>query len=328
MQNKPTTALASSPRKNLGFVKLRRGLAEHLHRSRMSPNAVVVFLRLLIAASFVRGRSGCVSANIDDLMGWLGLSRATVCRAKDELIKKGYLEFVPAPNQHGVGLFKIPKYEEFSDSAHHDSELSAHSAQLSAHYDFELSDELSSGSGPMNQKNLSAPKNVEEVKKGKTTASKQACSVIDPLKTTAKTESSSLKEKAVEVENQPISTTLPGYAEARLKFRKVTGKSLGDPGRFTNRWLELVAENNVEWVVRAVEIFALSVEPRINDIKYPLYIFFEGVSGWMAEAGEEPSGTTGSASKESTGGLRLLVPPEDDPARVARPRGRPEPLMR
>jgi hypothetical protein len=174
-QNNSTSALASSEKRNLGFVKLRRGLREHLHRSRMSSNASTLFVWLLLWAYYSGPKRGCVEANIDDLMLGLGWSRSMVKRSVDELASKGYISFNGAANQHELGEIRILKFDvEERDSARstsepsRNSEISAElSARLTAQSTTEPSSEPSNPSNLQSRHDLQVPKNAVEVKKEK-----------------------------------------------------------------------------------------------------------------------------------------------------------------
>lgn len=109
---------ASSDKRNLGFVKLRRGLKEHLHHSRMSSNASTLFVWLLLSARHSGSRCGCVEANYEDVMRNLGWSYSKVRRTIGELAQKGYIIVTPAANQHAITTIRIPKFDAWeNDSA-------------------------------------------------------------------------------------------------------------------------------------------------------------------------------------------------------------------
>jgi hypothetical protein len=181
-QNNGTTTSASTEKRNLGWVKLRRGLREHLHKSRMSSNAVTLFVWLLLSAYHSGPRKSCVEVNIDDLMMFLGWNRSMAKRTLEELIQKGYITFEGAANQHGLGTIRITKFDtEETDSTRLTGEPSTISqnsgeltAQLSARLTAELTGEPSTEpSRPANlqsHEDLQAPKNaveVKDLKKGK-----------------------------------------------------------------------------------------------------------------------------------------------------------------
>lgn len=160
-------------KRNLGFVKLRRGLKEHLHRSRMSSNASTLFVWLLLSAYHSGPKRGCVDVNIEDLMLGLGWSRSMTKRTLEELTLSGYVSFSGAANQHGLGTIRILKFDvEESESARLTSEPSVDrgssgelSARLSAGFTSEPSSEPSTPSKLQTHQDLQAPKNAVEVKK-------------------------------------------------------------------------------------------------------------------------------------------------------------------
>lgn len=128
--------------------KLHRELKEHLHRSRMSANAVTLFVWLLLSA-----QSGCVEAGYDDLRCALGWSYSMVRRTLDELISKGYISVAPATNQHKVTVIRILKLDvvEYDSAVLTDGQgnSSNNSAVLSAV-------SISEQSKPSNQRNAAA----------------------------------------------------------------------------------------------------------------------------------------------------------------------------
>jgi hypothetical protein len=173
--NNPTSAPASNEKRNLGFVKLRRGLREHLHRSRMSSNGSTLFVWLLLSAYHSGPKRGCVGANIEDLMFGLGWSRSMVKRSLEELASKGYISFDGAANQHELGVIRILKFDvEERDSARFTGEPSKNSdtsaelsARLNAQSASEPSTEPSNPSNLQSQCDLQVPKNALEVKNKK-----------------------------------------------------------------------------------------------------------------------------------------------------------------
>lgn len=162
----------SQGKRNLGFVKLRRGLKEHLHRSRMSSNASTLFVWLLLSAYHSGLKRGCVEANYEDLMRGLGWSYSMVRRTLDELIAKNYIGVMPAANQHEITVIKILKFEiDEGDSAvstgEHSNDSAVSIGVLSAVSTGEHSSEQSTPSNPQSQRDLQASKNAVEVKKEK-----------------------------------------------------------------------------------------------------------------------------------------------------------------
>jgi hypothetical protein len=165
----------SNQKRNLGFVKLRRGLKEHLHRSRMSSNASTLFVWLLLSARHSGPGRGCVEANYEDVMRNLGWTYSMVRRTLDELAEKGYIVVMPAANQHEVTTIRIPKYDIWEDdsavSTGEQSKIADRSAVsggvLSAVSIGEQSSEQSRPSISRKADELWAPKNAVEVKKEK-----------------------------------------------------------------------------------------------------------------------------------------------------------------
>jgi hypothetical protein len=182
-KNTLTVEQWSSEKRNLGWVKIRRGLRDHLHRSRMSSNASTLFVWLLLSAYHSGPKRGCLETNIDDLMRGLGWSRSMVKRTIEELVRKDYILFSGAANQHGLGTITIFKFDvESRDSARSTTEPSTDhniSARLSAQSTCEPSSELSNPSISQNEHGLQTPKNVkkyrnkEEVEEDAATASFQ-----------------------------------------------------------------------------------------------------------------------------------------------------------
>jgi len=107
----------SNQKRNLGFVKLRRGLKEHLHRSRMSSNASTLFVWLLLSARHSGPSRGCVEANYEDVMRNLGWTYSMVRRTIGELAQKGYVIATPAANQHAITTIKIQKFDTWEDDS-------------------------------------------------------------------------------------------------------------------------------------------------------------------------------------------------------------------
>jgi hypothetical protein len=170
--NNPTSVPAASEKRNLGFVKLRRGLREHLHRSRMSSNASTLFVWLLLSAYHSGPKRGCVETNYEDVMRGLGWYRKLLQRSIWELTRKGYVRVTPAANQHGMTIITILKFDvqEFS-SAQDTGVLTKHSAQDtaedSAHVDSVPTTVPSRPPILQEMLDLQAPKNALEVKNKK-----------------------------------------------------------------------------------------------------------------------------------------------------------------
>jgi hypothetical protein len=113
----PQSKTKSSEKRNLGYVQLRRGLKEHLHRSRMSSNASTLFFWLLLSAYHSGPKRGCVEANYEDVMRNLGWTYSMVRRTMGELAQKGYIVATPAANQHEITKIRIPKFDTREDDS-------------------------------------------------------------------------------------------------------------------------------------------------------------------------------------------------------------------
>lgn len=84
-------------------------LKEHLHKSRLTSNAALLLVWLLLSAHHSGLKRGCIEANIEDLMLGLGWSRSMVRRSLAELVSKGYVSFSGAANKQGLGMIRILK---------------------------------------------------------------------------------------------------------------------------------------------------------------------------------------------------------------------------
>jgi hypothetical protein len=168
----PQSNDTSRERRNLGFVKLRRGLKEHLHRSRMSSNASTMFVWLLLSARHSGSTRGSVEANYDDLMRGLGWSSSMVRRTLEELISKGYISVTPAANQHEITVIKILKFDTGEDdsavlTSEHPKNSAVSTGALRAVFTSEQSTEQSRPYNLQSQRDLQAPKNAVEGIEGK-----------------------------------------------------------------------------------------------------------------------------------------------------------------
>lgn len=198
---------SQAEKRNLGFVKLRRGLKEHLHRSRMSSNASTLFVWLLLSAYHSGPKRGCVEVNYEDLMLGLGWYRKLVQRTIQELTRKNYIEVTHAANQHGLGTIKILKFDvEECDSAEDTGVPTKNSAkdiaEDSAQVEFVPTTVLSSTSISQNQQDLQAPKNAVEVKKEKNGESDAVRRPFDAELRTAGRKSFSPSEKRKRLEKR------------------------------------------------------------------------------------------------------------------------------
>jgi len=89
-----------------GFVKVRRGLGEHIKK--MAPVEFKVFMALLLAADY---KTHSVSLSIDVLSSMVGASYRSVNTAINSLVVEGYITYKPCRNQWGSSEFTISKYE-------------------------------------------------------------------------------------------------------------------------------------------------------------------------------------------------------------------------
>lgn len=93
-----------------GFIKLRRGLDEHL--ARMSSDAVKLYLRLLFLADWRKGKSqGLAQATFSETAIEFGWSPRQVRRVTAELRKSGYIVVERRGNQRVPSIVRIKKYD-------------------------------------------------------------------------------------------------------------------------------------------------------------------------------------------------------------------------
>jgi hypothetical protein len=97
------------------YVPLSRGIREHL--SRLSGNAVKLYIDLLATAGFSGANKGQVAASFGELASELKMHRDTVHKAACEL-RPYYLDWKPARNQHDVTIFTIQRYKSVEDFAY------------------------------------------------------------------------------------------------------------------------------------------------------------------------------------------------------------------
>ena len=93
-------------------MKLSSKLKGHLHRSRLSSNAVTLLVWLLLSAP-----RGTVKVSQKDLMRALGWSYSMVRRTLEELTSKKYVAVTPAANQHKDTVIKILKFGADGDDS-------------------------------------------------------------------------------------------------------------------------------------------------------------------------------------------------------------------
>lgn len=77
-------------------------LKEHLHKSRLTSNAAVLLMWILLSA-----RQGRVEASYDDLACGLAWSKRTLQRAITELTQKGYIRVTLATNRRSKTLIEV-----------------------------------------------------------------------------------------------------------------------------------------------------------------------------------------------------------------------------
>jgi len=90
-----------------GFVKIRRGLREHLRR--MPAESLKLYLWLHLAASWRGKERGTVRTSYRDIADELGLSLATIKRTIAKLQPR-YIKVLPG-NQHRASVIRILKYD-------------------------------------------------------------------------------------------------------------------------------------------------------------------------------------------------------------------------
>src|ERR1022692_3116911 len=93
-----------------GFILLRRGLAQHIRRGKLPPNALAVYIHLLFCADFTTGVQQNSAMHIVFAMG------NTICerhvrRALAHLEKSGYIKRFMKPGRRGDYPILIDKYE-------------------------------------------------------------------------------------------------------------------------------------------------------------------------------------------------------------------------
>jgi hypothetical protein len=93
-----------------GFVKLRRGLDEHL--ARMSDGAVKLYIRLLFLADWRKGKTqGLAQVVFSEIAAEFGWSPRTVKYITAELKEGGYIAVERRGNQHRPSIIRIEKYD-------------------------------------------------------------------------------------------------------------------------------------------------------------------------------------------------------------------------
>jgi hypothetical protein len=93
-----------------GFVLLRRGLTKHIRGGKLTPNALAVYVHLLLCADFTTGIQQNSAIHIVFAMGNT-ISDRHVRRALAHLEKGGYLKRFMIPGKRGDYPILIDKYE-------------------------------------------------------------------------------------------------------------------------------------------------------------------------------------------------------------------------
>ena len=88
-----------------GFVKLRRGIFDHLQI--MSATELKVYIALLVLADY---KNGSVNISISDLSESIGVSYKPVQVSVKRLVAMKYINFIPSRNQWQDSNFEICKY--------------------------------------------------------------------------------------------------------------------------------------------------------------------------------------------------------------------------
>src|SRR5713226_6779575 len=91
-----------------GFIKIRRGLREHLRS--MSGNAVKLYCWLHLTANFGGPRKGCVESDYEEIASSLGWTKKTLQRTVAELNHR-FSKVELAANQNEVTTIEIHKYD-------------------------------------------------------------------------------------------------------------------------------------------------------------------------------------------------------------------------
>jgi len=160
-----------SKRRDSGFVKLRRGLREHIPL--MSSNAFKLYGWLLLAAEWngERGERGTYESNYPDIAQELRWNLRMLRRSINELRDGGYVAIVGAANQYENTLIRILKYDqEVTESGQDTGVLSKDAEDIGedrAAATGVPSVVLSKPASNQNSKGLRPPKNLEEVKEVK-----------------------------------------------------------------------------------------------------------------------------------------------------------------
>jgi hypothetical protein len=116
----------SKPKKDPGYVQLRRGFLEHIPR--LSRNAATLFIGLLISADWKDG-----TLEMDEkFRAHLGFPLRIFQRAKQELLRKGYIAVVRRGNQHRPTIVQILKFNNEAQTTNGASTAPSERAQAGA----------------------------------------------------------------------------------------------------------------------------------------------------------------------------------------------------
>jgi hypothetical protein len=94
-----------------GYVKLRRGLLEHIKV--MSFSELKVYIGLLLLANF---KNGYVNITISNLCDTIGTDYKNTLNSIHRLEKFGYVKYTPAKNQWKESSFEITKYNAYGNN--------------------------------------------------------------------------------------------------------------------------------------------------------------------------------------------------------------------
>jgi hypothetical protein len=156
-----------------GFIKLRRGLNEHLPR--INSDAVKLYLRLLFLADWRKGKThGLAQANFSEIATEFGWSPRGMRYATAALRTGGYITVERQGNQRSPSVVRIEKYDGASAKAGLSSDRASATNCLStdelrqetggAAATASLSSCLSTPATPFEIKRPEPPKKLEEVK--------------------------------------------------------------------------------------------------------------------------------------------------------------------
>ena len=110
MNDKVSAPMASREKRDPGFVQIRRGLKEHLHRSKMSSNGAKLYLWCHLSAAWFGPNRGCVETDYHTIARSLGWGTRMIQRVIAELNGR-YIEVKLAANQHELTTIRILKFD-------------------------------------------------------------------------------------------------------------------------------------------------------------------------------------------------------------------------